>query len=385
MIKVCILTSTRAEYGLLYWLLKLIDESGFFELQLVVTGTHLSHEHGYTVNEILADGFQPALKVPNLISDDSPLALTYSSSILMQALAEFFNREKPDCFIVLGDRLELLASCDAAITAKIPIVHLHGGEKTEGAIDERVRHAVSKLANFHFTSTDAYRHRVIQMGESPETVVNCGALGLESIARSQLPTIEDLSEAFDCGLSSGYFLVVYHPETNKKSEDISELLSVLEEYPQYMKVIIYPNSDLMSAGIIRDIRRFKQKHSDNVLLIKSTSRNNYLGLMKYCSLYIGNSSSGIIEMPSFYRPIINIGDRQKGRIRSESTLDVNLDHECLKKAIETALSEVFQLKLPAMHNPYQGERPSVLIADKLREILPNLKANKKFMDLQFKL
>lgn len=379
------LTSTRAEYGLLYWLIKAIDESDDLDLQLVVTGTHLSHEFGYTLDDILADGFEPAAQIPMLISDDSSVALTRSSALLMLSLADFFDREKPDCFIVLGDRLELLAACEAAVTARIPIVHIHGGEVTEGAMDDKIRHAITKLANLHFTSTEAYRHRIIQMGEDPETVVNCGALGLESITSEQQPTIEYLSKIFSIDLISGYFLVVYHPETNKESEDISELLKLFDDYPEYRKVIIYPNSDLMSRDIIQAIEAYKSDNQGNVALVKSTERNNYLGLMKHCSLYIGNSSSGIIEMPSFYKPIINIGDRQKGRIRSESTIDVELNCKQLRSAIEKAFSDGFQRKLPTMHNPYQGEAPSTLIIEKLRTVMASLTINKKFKDLEFKI
>lgn len=381
----CVLTSTRAEYGLLYWLIKAIDESDDLDLQLVVTGTHLSHEFGYTLDDILADGFEPAAQIPMLISDDSSVALTRSSALLMLSLADFFDREKPDCFIVLGDRLELLAACEAAVTARIPIVHIHGGEVTEGAMDDKIRHAITKLANLHFTSTEAYRHRIIQMGEDPETVVNCGALGLESITSEQQPTIEYLSKIFSIDLTSGYFLVVYHPETNKESEDISELLKLFDDYPEYRKVIIYPNSDLMSRDIIQAIEAYKSDNQGNVALVKSTERNNYLGLMKHCSLYIGNSSSGIIEMPSFYKPIINIGDRQKGRIRSESTIDVELNCKQLRSAIEKAFSDGFQRKLPTMHNPYQGEAPSTLIIEKLRTVMASLTINKKFKDLEFKI
>ena len=212
MSRVCILTSTRAEYGLLYLLLKAVDENDFLDLQLVVTGTHLSHEFGYTLTDILADGFEPSITIPNLVSDDSCLAVTYSSSILMQALAAFFQQTKPDCFIVLGDRLELLAACEAAMIAKIPIVHIHGGELTEGAIDDKVRHAISKLANFHFTSTEAYRQRIIQMGEEEETVIKCGALGLESIDNKNIPTVDELSTTFSFDLSRDYFLIVYHKQ-----------------------------------------------------------------------------------------------------------------------------------------------------------------------------
>ncbi len=365
--KICVLTSTRAEYGLLYWLIKEIEQIDDLELQLVVSGTHLSYEHGYTVTDILADGFQPAIKIPNLISDDSSLSLSYSSSILMQGLAAFFDQGAPDCFVVLGDRIELLAACNVALIAKVPIVHIHGGEVTEGAMDEKIRHAVTKLANLHFASTEIYRQRIIQMGEAPETVDNCGALGLESMTKERMPELEELSETFDTDFQKGYFLVVYHPETNKASEDITELLDALDEYPQYKKVIIYPNSDLMSRDIISKIELYKEKHTENVTLVKSALRNDYLGLMKRCTLYIGNSSSGIIEVPSFRRPVINVGDRQEGRICSEVTIGCKLDSKDLKLAIEKALSESFQQKVANTQNPYQGsgDSPSKQIVEKL--------------------
>ncbi|MDI3323043.1 UDP-N-acetylglucosamine 2-epimerase [Pontibacterium granulatum] len=383
--KVCVFTSTRAEYGLLYWLIKAIDESHDFELQLVVTGTHLSHEYGYTVEDIVADGFEPTIRIPMLISDDSPVALTRSSALLSISLAEFFDRERPDCFVVLGDRIELMAACEAATIAKIPIVHIHGGEITEGAVDEKVRHAVSKLANLHFTSTDAYRRRVIQMGETPESVVNCGALGLESLSRKELPTLEELCQQLNMELKSGYFLIVYHPETNKDSENISDLLKACDDYPEYKKVIIYPNSDMMSREIIKQIEAYGAQSQDSVELIRSTERDNYLGLMKYCEMFIGNSSSGVIEMPSFHRPIINIGDRQKGRIKSESTVDVEMEYIALKSAIDKGLSESFQFKISTMKNPYQGDLPSQTILDGLRAFCDGARVEKKFMDLEFDL
>lgn len=381
--KVCILTSSRAEYGLLYPTLKAVDESDALDLKLVVTGTHLSHEFGYTLNDILSDGFQPSITIPNLVSDDSSLAITFSSSILMQSLATFFEQTEPHCFIVLGDRLELLAACEAAMIAKIPIVHIHGGEITEGAIDDKVRHAISKLANLHFTSTEAYRQRIIQMGEQEETVIKCGALGLESIDKKNILSTNELSEIFSFDLNGNYFLIVYHPETNKDSSDISDLFKLMDDYQDYKMVIIYPNSDNMSREIISQIENYKNNFPNNVLLIKSAVRTNYIGLMNHCSIFIGNSSSGIIEMPSFYRPIINIGDRQKGRIKSKSTIDSNLDYKSLKLAVEVAFSDDFQNELATMHNPYEGIKPSALIVEKLEEKIPTMTVQKKFMDLNF--
>jgi len=383
--KICVFTSTRAEYGLLSRLISRIDTDQYFELQLVVSGTHLSYEHGYTLVDILADGFEPTIKIANLIADDSSSAVINSSAILMQTLGVYFEKESPDCLIVLGDRVELLAACNAAVVAKIPIVHIHGGEITEGAVDEKIRHSVTKLSNLHFTSTAVYRQRVIQMGEQPDMVINCGALGLETITKGEISSRGELSEFFDVDFKENYFLIVYHPETNKDSEDITVLLSVLDNYPHYKKVIIYPNSDVMSRGIINSIERYKADNEEDVLLVKSASRRHYLGLMKYCCLYLGNSSSGIIEMPSFYRPIINIGDRQRGRISSASTLDSRLSVKELIAAIEEGLSETFQRKLPAMHNPYQGAVPSKKIIEALKELLPTLTSSKVFFDIEFKL
>jgi len=385
MVKVSVFTSTRAEYGLLHYLVKTIEDSNDLELQLVVTGTHLSYEYGYTVDEIIRDGFMPAVSIPTMISDDSPQAVTKSSALLSLSLADYFAREKPDYFVLLGDRFELLAASAAAMVAKVPIVHIHGGEITEGAVDEKVRHAVTKLSNLHFTSTETYRQRIIQMGENPEVVVNCGALGLESISRDSLPSISQLSSTLGIDLSQDYFLVVYHPETNKESEDVADLIQVLSEYPQYHSIIIYPNSDIMSRGIIEAIERYKKADPDGVSIVKSTSRSNYLGLVKYCALYIGNSSSGVIEVPSFHRPIINIGDRQKGRIRAESIIDAEMSCEKLRDAMKEALSPEYQSRLPEAQNPYEGDSPSTVIVGKLREMVGRITMEKRFIDLDVRL
>lgn len=384
-LKICIFTSTRAEYGLLYWLIREVDEHPQLELQLVVAGTHLSHEYGYTLSEILKDGFQPTYSIANLISDDSPQAISRSSALLSMGLADYFSRECPDYFVVLGDRVELLAACEAALIAKVPIVHLHGGEITEGAMDERVRHALTKLASLHFTSTEVYRRRVIQMGEQPEFVVNCGALGLESIARKQILTRSELSDSVDIDLAEGYFLIVYHPETNKSTEDIDALLQVLGEYPERRKVFIYPNSDVMSRAIIKALKKFATQHPDDVSLIKSLGRDEYLSMMKHCEMYIGNSSSGIIEMPSFQRPIVNIGQRQKGRIRSSATIDVEMAYDSISKGVKQALSREYLERLPTIPNPYGGNLPSKVIIDKVVSGSAVGEIAKTFYDVDYRL
>lgn len=383
--KVTVFTSTRAEYGLLYWLIKELHESNDFELQLVVTGTHLSHEYGYTVSDIIEDGFTPSERIATLIADDSPQAITRSSAMLTMAMGDYFARECPDYFVVLGDRVELLAACEAAMIAKIPIVHLHGGEITEGAVDDKVRHAISKLARLHFTSTEAYRRRVIQMGESPESVYNCGALGLESMARQDIVAREHMAEIVGIRPQEKYFLVVYHPETHKETENIDVLLQALADYPDVKKLIIYPNSDMMSRDIIEAILKFAALYPQQVILTKSLQRDIYLSLMKHCELYLGNSSSGIIEMPSFMRPIINIGDRQRGRIRSTATLDVELDYDQIAGAMQMALSAGYLETLSRVTNPYYGSEPSSVIANVLRTVNSKKGINKKFFDLDFNL
>ncbi len=383
MIKISIFTSTRAEYGLLYWLIKGVDDHPDFEMQLIVSGTHLSHEFGYTVTDIENDGFVPFARIPVLISDDSPPAIIRSSAMLSMALADYFSREKPDFFVVLGDRVELLAACKAALISRVPIVHIHGGEITEGAVDEKVRHAVTKLADLHFASTEEYCQRIIQMGEDPMRVVNSGALGLESVRKGAVWPLEKVSEVVGDDLRDDYFLVVYHPETCKEEEDVKPLFEALSRYDQYKKVIIYPNSDAMSRTVIDSIHAFQTDYPHQVTLVKSLKREGYLALMQHCCLYIGNSSSGIIEAPAFKKPIINIGKRQHGRIRSEATLDVDMELDQLQKAIEAALSQDYLSRLERVDNPYGGGFSSQIIIDVLSGQTGKSLAQKRFHDLEF--
>ncbi|EAT16137.1 UDP-N-acetylglucosamine 2-epimerase (hydrolyzing) [Desulfuromonas acetoxidans] len=381
MTKIAVFTSTRAEYGLLYWLIKELDKHPFFDMQLIVSGTHLSHEFGYTVSDIESDGFIPSIRIPTLISDDSPPSLARSSALLAMALTDYFYREKPDFFVVLGDRFELLAACEAALICQVPIVHIHGGEITEGAVDERVRHAVTKLADIHFASTEEYCQRIIQMGEDPAKVIKSGALGLESIRRGAIWSLEETSEVLGVDLGKDYILVVYHPETCKKTEDVAPLFEALSSCDQYQKIIIYPNSDSMSRTVIDAIQAFKSEYPRQVTLVKSLKREGYLSLLKHCCLYIGNSSSGIIEAPTFRRPIINVGKRQYGRIRSEATLDVEMDCVQLLSALETALSQDYLSRLDEVENPYGGGFSSQIIIDSLSSLDGNLLSQKKFHDL----
>jgi UDP-hydrolysing UDP-N-acetyl-D-glucosamine 2-epimerase len=383
MARISVFTGSRAEYGLLYWLIKAIDESAEHELQLVVSGTHLSHEYGYTLTEILNDGFSPTEIIPCLLSSDSSESITKSMAILSLGLASYFSREEPDVFVVLGDRFELLAASQSAVIAKIPIVHIHGGELTQGAVDEKIRHSVTKLSSLHFTSTESYRKRVIQMGAAPSNVINSGALGIESIYKYDLLSIKLLQEKLGIDLSDQFFLVVYHPETYKNKEDISDLLRALSEYPKYRKVIIYPNADMMSREIIDAINNYSNENISMVSLLKSVSHLSYLSLISHSKLLIGNSSSGVIEAPSLFTPCVNIGDRQSGRIKALSTIDVKSDFESIVSGIENALSKKPQKKSLLYKNPYDAGFSSELILNRIEEFSKEKKESEPFYDLDF--
>lgn len=384
MIRVSVFTGTRAEYGLLYWLIKALDENASFDLQLIVTGSHLSHEYGFTVNEIMKDGFCPKESIPCLISSDEPGAITKSMALLSISMSDYFAREKPDCLVVLGDRFEILAASQAALIAKVPIVHLHGGEVTEGAVDEKIRHAVTKLSSLHFTSTDSYSRRVIQMGVKPGRVFNCGALGVESIHKYDLLEKKDLEKVSSIDLGEKFFLVVYHPETYKDSADVEGLLKALSCYPGYNKVIIYPNADMMSREIILAINDYKNNNPLIVELLQSVSHLYYLSLLKHCSALIGNSSSGIIEAPSFKAPTVNIGGRQQGRLRSSAIIDVGVDSESIANGIKQALSIEHKESLERCDNPYDaGVVASNVIIDELYKIKDLAFIDESFYDLEF--
>lgn len=385
MLKISVFTSTRADYGLLYWLIKSIDESEDLELQLIVTGTHLSSEYGYTVAEILRDGFVPAETIDTLIGSDTPAAICKSSAMMAMQLSDFFTRAAPDYFVVLGDRFEILAACQAAVVAKIPIVHLHGGEVTEGAIDDNIRHAVSKLATLHFTSAEPYRRRVIQMGENPSNVFICGAMGLEAIHRYQLINRVELGELINVDLTAPYFLVVYHPETYSASQDVGELLQALSDFPTYRKIILYPNADAMSRNIITEIEAYGRKGDNDVVVIKSMSHINFLSLMAGAELLVGNSSSGLIEAPSFCIPTVNIGRRQAGRIRPASVIDVDASYGGIKSGLEKGLSREFRESIAGGQSPYGGAAASSIVLNALRAAGKNQQVNDGFFDLDFEL
>lgn len=369
--KICVVTGTRAEYGLFYWLMREIQKNDSLELQVVATAMHLSPEFGLTYKTIEADGFVIDDQVEMLLSGDSPSAVTKSIGLGTIGFADVFRRLKPDLLLLLGDRFEALAAAQAAMIARIPIAHLHGGEATEGLIDEAIRHSITKMSHLHFVSCEIYRQRVIQLGEHPDRVFNFGAPGIENIKKQKYLSKQQLSEALGFELGDMNFIITYHPVTlsgQPPSLAMRELLEALEHFPEAKLIITYPNADTSGRELIPLIEEFAARHPERTFATASLGQQRYLSALKYCSLVLGNSSSGIIEAPSFSIPTINIGNRQQGRAQAKSMIQCNENKESIIKAIEKGLSPAFLASIENLENPYGNGNTSVPIVQKLREV-----------------
>ena len=321
--KVCVITGTRAEYGLLYWLIKEIDLDKELSLQLIVTGMHLSQEFGLTYKEIEKD-FKIDKKIDILSSSDTDLDISKSMSIAQRSFAETFEELKPDIIVVLGDRYEILSSVTAAMIARIPIAHIHGGESTEGVIDEAIRHSITKMSHLHFTAAEEYRNRVIQLGENPKRVFNFGGMGIENINKLNLLSKEEFEKSIDFKLNKRNILVTFHPvtlENNSAKVHFQELLDVIDELEDTNIIITKANSDSGGRVINSMIDDYLARNYHKSIGFTSLGQLRYLSAMQHVDAVVGNSSSGIIETPSFKIGTINIGDRQKGRIKADSIID----------------------------------------------------------------
>lgn len=382
--KVAVITGSRAEYGLLSPLLNLLKTDNSFHLQTVVTGMHLSPEFGLTYKEIEADGFEIDYKVEMLLSGDSDAAITKSIGLGIIGFADAFSVLKPDLIVLLGDRFEIFAAATAAYLAKIPIAHLHGGEVTEGATDEALRHAISKMAYLHFTSAEEYRRRVIQLGENPERVFNVGAIGLDNIKSLKLLSCEELSTILSHNFNKSTVLVTYHPVTleHETAEfQIQELFAALDEFPHLQIIFTLPNADADGRIIIKKIEEYVNKNKNRAKSFISLGQLKYLSSLQFVSAVIGNSSSGILEVPSFKIPTVNIGDRQLGRIKAESVIDAANDKNAIVKAIEKALSEDFKTVCKNVKNLYGDGNAASRILQIIKRF-NNIKSLKKaFYDL----
>ena len=382
--RVVVVTGTRAEYGLLYWLIRGIQDDPAFDLQVVVTGMHLSPEFGLTVRQIEADGLPIARRVEMLLSSDTPVGITKSMGLGQIGFADVWAELQPDLIVVLGDRFEILAAVSAALVFRIPVAHLNGGETTEGAFDEAVRHAITKMAHLHFTATEPYRRRVVQLGEDPRRVFNVGSMGIENINRLPLLDRAAFEKSIDFKLGPRNLLVTFHPvtlEANTASTQMDELLAALDALPDTHLILTKPNAETDGRGLIGQIDAFVARRPQTAVAFISLGQLRYLSALQWVDGVVGNSSSGLAEAPSFRIGTVNVGDRQKGRLKASSVIDCEPTRAGIGQALETLYSSEFQAALPAARNPYGDASPSAAILEVLRtvELAPLLK--KQFYDL----
>ena len=382
--KICVVTGSRAEYGLLYWLLKKLESAEDFELELVVTGMHLSPEFGMTYKEIEKDGFPIAEKIPMLLSSDAPAGVTKSTGLGLIGFADLFDRSRPDVVVVLGDRFELFAVASAALFAAIPIAHIHGGEVTTGAFDEAIRHSITKMASLHFTAAEAYRKRVIQLGEQPDTVFNVGAPGLENIQKISLLTKEETEQSLGLKLGQKSLLVTWHPvtlEPGRAKQDLKVLLDALDKLDDTKFVFTKSNADNEGRSLNRLIVDYVTSCPEKAVVHTSLGQLRYLSTLKQVTGVIGNSSSGIIEAPSVKTGTINIGRRQEGRVRASSIIDCDPDLESICSAFERLFSPEFQSLVQHTRNPHDGGPVSENILRILRQQESSGWRKKPFFDV----
>jgi len=381
--KICVVTGTRAEYGLLHRLLLILKNDPQIELQLVVTGSHLSPSHGMTIDEIESDGFVPVAKLSVDLSDDSKLATVKAMADVTSQIAETLSSLAPDVVVLLGDRYEILATAQAALILGIPVAHIHGGEITSGAFDDSIRHAITKMSSLHFVAADEYARRVVQLGEQPSSVFNVGSLGVENALASKLLNKNDLSKALNVELESPILLVTYHPTTRSTmsvTEEIDQVLSALENFSYCTIVFTGVNADPGNSEVSSRITKFVQCDTRLRSLHASLGQHKYLSLLNLCDVVIGNSSSGIIEAPAFGKPTVNIGNRQDGRLRADSIIDVGVTKQEIQTAIETALSPTWRERCAKTVSNYKSSNTAKLIADTLKNAELNL--HKTFFDIK---
>jgi GDP/UDP-N,N'-diacetylbacillosamine 2-epimerase (hydrolysing) len=367
--KVCVLTATRAEYGLLRPVIKRLRDDELFDVRIAVTGAHLSPEFGLTYKEIEEDDFPIDKKIEILLSSDTPSSISKSMGLAMLGFADYFSQSKPDLLLVLGDRYETLAVCCAAMNERIPIAHLYGGETTEGAVDEAYRHAITKLSYLHFTSTELYKKRVIQLGEDPSRVFNVGALGIENVLSEPLLERDELEKSLHFELGEHYVVVTYHPvtlESDSSEIGFQALLDALDSFPELRILFTKANADADGRIINEMIDRFVLKRS-NAIAVASLGVKRYLSAVKHSDAVIGNSSSGIIEVPSFHVPTINIGDRQKGRLMAESVINCLPNAKDICDTLQFALSEEGKKKAAMSSNPYGAGDTARMICDLIHQ------------------
>ena len=382
--KVCVVTGTRAEYGLLRWVMEEIRESASLELQVIATGMHLSPEFGLTYRDIEADGFRIDHKVEMLLSAETPSAINKSMGVAMIGFADAYDQLRPDLLLLLGDRYEILAAATAALITRVPIAHLHGGETTEGAFDEAIRHSITKMSHLHFVAAEEYRKRVIQLGEHPDRVFQVGGLGIDNIKRLPLLSREALEEALNFSLGERNLLITFHPvtlEQNSLVQQMNELLTALKLQERTKLIFTMPNADTEGRVLFGMIEEFVRQNTERAKAFTSLGQLRYLSCLQHVDAVIGNSSSGLAEAPSFQIGTINIGDRQRGRLKANSVIDCEPDQDLIRHALEKLYSSSFQNQLASVQNPYGEGGASAAVVKTLGEFPFEGILKKKFYNL----
>lgn len=382
--KICVITGTRAEYGLLSKLMKRIKDCPDMQLQIIATNMHLSPEFGLTYREIEADGFHIDKKVEMLLSSDTRNATTKSLGLGIIGFADAFEALTPDVVVILGDRYEMLGAASAALLYGIPIAHISGGDVTEGAYDDAIRHSISKMSHLHFTSAEEYRQRVIQLGEQPDRVFNFGAIGLDNMRKIQFLDRQSLEQSMGFEIGEDCILVTYHPVTMERNSAESQFGALLKAIDRVGCRVIFtkPNSDSDGRVIIKMIDEYVAANSDKAACYTSLGYMRYLSALQFVKAVVGNSSSGILEVPSFGIPTVNIGDRQKGRLRADSVIDCNTDVNSIEKAIRDALSQEWQTIARNATNPYEQPDTVARIFEVLQQCDLSQMKQKRFYDIR---
>jgi UDP-N-acetylglucosamine 2-epimerase (non-hydrolysing)/GDP/UDP-N,N'-diacetylbacillosamine 2-epimerase (hydrolysing) len=384
--KIAVLTGSRAEYGLLSCLLKELQLDPEIELQIIVTGMHLSPEFGLTYQFIESDGFTIAAKVEMLISSDTAVGTVKSMGLCLISISDALHQLKPDILVLLGDRFETLAVAEAALVQRIPVAHIHGGELSLGAIDDAIRHAITKMAHLHFVAAETYRNRVRQLGENPEHIYNIGAPGLERISKMSLLNKNEVEAVLNCQFGIPTFLVTYHPATLAITENtaiLENLFHALDQFPEATVIFTKANADEMGRIINTKIDQYVQQNISRAFAYVSLGDVNYLSLLKHVDLIIGNSSSGLIEAPYFHKPTVNIGSRQAKRLRASTIIDCGGQDDSIILAIQKAFSHEFQHALTNPKLEYHQDNSAMKIKNIIKKVDLSTLIPKQFHDLSF--
>lgn len=380
--KICVITGTRAEYGLLRWVMQGIKDDPDLTLQIIATGMHLSPEFGLTYREIEQDGFHIDRKVEMLTSSDTPVGIAKSMGLGLIGFADVLHELRPDLILVLGDRFEIFSAVAAALVARIPVAHLHGGEATEGLIDEAIRHSITKMSHLHFVAAEEYRRRVIQLGEQPEHVFMVGGLGIDNIKRLKFYEREELEASLDFNLGQKCLLITFHPvtlETATAADQMAELLAALAELRDVQLIFTLPNADTDGRALIKMVEQFVA-HCPNARAYTSLGQLRYLSCIAHVDGVVGNSSSGLAEVPSFKKGTINIGDRQRGRLQATSVINCEPTRQSIAAALVRLYDAEFQASLSRVRNPYGEGGASEKIITVVKSIALDNVLKKYFYD-----